>query len=205
MMCCLLLASACVATQPPTGSEVATAFRDGQMLLLLRVATRISTGETVAPFTGSLADDNLGIAVGNFGTGGKLSRIEEMRFMSEASRADGWLYIFLPAGVQYFAFLPSRRTDIFSYTEMFNHVQRWRVDATPTAGVVYAGSLLIEVDVAPLLFGQEHIDKLGRMEVLDETGVAKSLVQKFVPNTHDVRTALMQKHKGPIILSTPEN
>jgi hypothetical protein len=47
-------------------------FCGGQMLVLLRVATRSSTGELIEPFANSGADDNVGVTVGSFETGGKV-------------------------------------------------------------------------------------------------------------------------------------
>jgi len=204
-LCFLLVVSGCASTKPPSTSEVAAAQRSGQLLVLLRVATRSSTGESIEPFASSLADDNVGVAVGSFETAGKVRQIEDMRFLSDKSRADGWLFAVAPKGTHYFSFLPPRRTDAFSYTAKFNQVKRWRVDASTKAKVVYAGSLFIDVDTSPLLFGGKYISRFARIEVRDETNIAKTLVQRFVPNLSGIQTVLMMEHEGPIILTTPTN
>jgi hypothetical protein len=205
LLCCLLVVTGCVSTKAPTSSDIATALAHGQTLVLLRVATNSTTGEHLEPFASSLADDNLGVGVGSFETAGKIEWTVDMHYLSDESRADGWFCIFLPAGTHYFAFLPPRRTDVWSYTEMFYNAQRWRVDAPTTASIVYAGSLIVEVDDEPVLFGQKYPSGFRRMEVLDETSIARSLAQQFIPGFSDIKTVLMVKHEGPTIKTTPEN
>ena len=205
ILCCLLLASGCVATKPPTSAEMISAQRDGQMLVLLRVAARLSTGESIEPFASSLADDNFVVAAGSFETVGELEQIQEMRYLSDESRAEGWFYIFLPKGTLYFAFPPPRRTDAFTYADMITRAKRWRVDAPTTAAIVYAGSLYIEAIEEELFFGGKGIRYLEHIEVLDETAIAKSLVQRFVPTLGDFKTVLIVEHEGPTILTTPAN
>ena len=205
MLLCVLVVSGCASTAPPTSSEVIAAQRAGQILVLLRVVTKSSTGESIAPFANSLVDDNIGVAIGSFETGGKVRRIEDMRFLSEKSRADGWFFALVPKGTHYFAFLPSRRTNIFRYIAMFNRTKLWRVDVPAMATVVYAGSLIIEGDTESLLFGGKYMKNLDRMEVRDETIIAKTLIQRFVPDASGLKTALMVVHEGPIILTTPTN
>lgn len=205
LICFALMASGCAATAPPTGSEVTAARQSGQSLVLLRVAPRSSSGAPVDPFANALVDDNVGVAVGSFETGGRVRRIEDMRFLSEASRADGWFFAIVPPGTQYFAFLPPRRTNIFSYLAMFDHAQLWRIDAPVASSMVYGGSLIVDVDVGSLLFGGEYIETLRYAEVRDETDIAKNLVQQFVPGISGVKTALMVAHEGPVILTTPTN
>ena len=203
MLCCLLIVSGCAATAPPTSSEVVAAQASGQMVVLLRVATRSSTGESVKLFGSSLADDNVGVAVGSFATGAKVRQIEDMRFLSEDSRADGWLFLLAPRGTQYFAFLPPRRSNAFEYIAMFNRAKRWRVDAPTAATLVYAGSLIFEAEERPLLFGGSYISHLRPVEVRDESETAKTLVKRHVPDVDGIETVLMVEHHGPIILTTP--
>lgn len=204
ILCCLLLASGCVATKPPTSSEMSDAERNGQMLVLLRVATRSTTGESIEPFSSSLADANLVVAAGSFETAGEVKHIQEMRFLSDESRAEGWFYVFLPKGTLYFAFLPPGGTYAHTFADMINRAKRWRIDAPTTADIVYAGSLYVEAyEVKPLLLSYKVISHLGRIEVVDETAIAKSLVQRFVPTFGDFKTVLIVEHEGPTILTTP--
>ena len=205
LVCSLLALSGCARTMPPMSSEITAAQQGGRMLVLLRVAPRSSTGESIEPFAHSLVDDNIGFAVGSFETGGKVRRIEDMRFLSEGSRAAGWLYFVLPRGAHYLAFLPPRRTNIFSYMRMFDHAKKWRLNVPATDAIVYAGSLIIEGDTESLLFGGKYLKNLLRMEVRDETKIAKDLVRQFVPGVSEVETSLMAAHEGPIILMTPTN
>lgn len=202
-LCCLLVASGCASTMPPTSSDVTAAQRGGQMFVLLRVATRSSTGESIEPFPNSLAADNVGVAVGSFETGGEVRQIENMRFLSDKSRADGWFFAVAPRGTHYFAFLPPQRTNGFTYMAMFSRAKRWRVDAPATVTIVYAGSLIVDADESPLLFGGKYISHLGHMEVRDDTKIAQALVKRFVPDISGVKTVLMVEHEGPIILTTP--
>lgn len=203
--CCLLIVSGCLSTKPLTSSDTATVLAQGQTLVVLRIAIRSQTGEFLEPFASTLADDNPGVAIGNFKTGGELERTIDMRFLSDESRSDGWFAIILESGTHYFAFLPPRRTDEGSYSRMFNTAERWRVDAPTAASIVYAGSLIIDVDMEPLFFGGEGFWHFGPMEIIDETGIARSLAQQIVPASSDIKTVLMVKHEGPVILTTPEN
>ena len=205
LLCCVFAVSGCAQTAPPTSGEVAAAQQGGQMLVLLRVVTKSSTGDSIKPFANSFVDDNIGVAVGSFETGGKVRRIEDMRFLSDESRADGRFFAVLPPGTNYFSFLPPRRTNIFSYLEMFNHAKLWRIDVPKAKAMVYGGSLFVEGDAGSLLFGSKYIKNLRRMEVRDETVIAKNLVQRFMPGISGIKTTLMVAHEGPIILTTPTN
>ncbi len=189
----------------PKRKSATAAQQGGRMLVLLRVATRSSTGESIEPFAHSLVDDNIGFAVGSFETGGKVKRIEDMRFLSQESRAEGWFYFVLPRGAHYLALLPPRRINLFTYLEMFNDAKKWRLNVPATEAMVYAGSLHIESDIELLFFGGKYIKNLLRMEVRDETKIAKDLVRQFVPGVSEVETSLMAAHEGPIILMTPTN
>ena len=192
----------CATTAPPGRSELSEIDAGEMALLLLRVAASIE-GEAYEPFSGSLVDDNIGIALGTFETGGRVQRIEPMRFFSEDSRAQGWAYLSVPPGTLYLAFLPPRRTNLFTYLAMFESAQLWRIDVSERSKILYAGTLAIDGDGGFLLFGGTYLKNFKRIEVRDEREEAQALANRHVPRLGPIEIALMQRHDGPIILTTP--
>ena len=63
--------SACAVTKPPSDQAVAEVRADDKTILLFRVAVSLD-GKPHEPFAGSLADDNVGVAIGTFETGGRV-------------------------------------------------------------------------------------------------------------------------------------
>lgn len=194
----------CTITAPPERSELSAIDAGEKTLLLFRVAVSVE-GEAHEPFSGSLVDDNIGIALGTFETGGRVRRIEPMRFFSEDSRAQGWTYLSVPPGTLYLAFLPPRRTDLFTYLAMFENAQLWRIDVPERSKLVYAGALAVDGDGGFLLFGGQYLKNFKRMEVRDEREEALALADRHVSGLGPIETVLMQRHDGPIILTTPTN
>ena len=200
----LTMAVGCAATAPPTSGEIATIKRGDQALILIRIAVRNARGAAIEPFSGSLADDNVGIGSGNFESGGKIRQRSDIRFLSERSRANGWFFVVAPRGTHYFAFLPPRRTDAFSYAAHFSRIVPWRVDSPTTADVIYAGTLVADGKTNPLLFGGDQLTSFDIIGVQDESDKAQALMRRFMPGVERVETTLMVRHTGPLIFNTPK-
>lgn len=193
----------CTSTPAPPGKSELSAIDTGEMtLLLLRVAASIE-GEAHEPFSGSLADDNIGIGLGTFETGGRAKPSGPWRFFSEDSRAQGWTYLSVPHGTLYFAFLPPRRTNTFDYIDMFESAPLWRIDVPEKSKLVYVGTLAVDGESDFYLFGGKSLNHFKRMEIRDEREAAQALADRHVPGLGPIKTALMQRHDGPIILTTP--
>jgi hypothetical protein len=196
--------SGCASTAPLEHSDLSAIKSGEQTLLLFRIDASIE-GKPHEPFSGSLVDDNIGMALGTFETGGTLQRIERVRFFSDETRARGWTYLTVPRGTLYLAFLPPRRTDLFSYLAMFEHAQLWRIDVPEQSKIVYAGTLVVDGDSGFLLFGGEYLANFRKMDVRDERADAKILVSEYGPDLGPMETAVMQRHDGPILFTTPES
>ena len=195
----------CTSTPAPPGKSELSAIDAGEMtLLLLRVDASIE-GEAHEPFSSSLADDNIGIGLGTFETGGHAKPSGPWRFLSEDSRAQGWAYMYLSVspGTLYLAFLPPRRTDIFTYRAMFEGARLWRIDVPEKSKLVYVGTLAVDGESDFYLFGGKSLNHFKRMEIRDEREAAQALADRHVPGLGPIKTALMQRHDGPIILTTP--
>lgn len=128
-----------------------------------------------------------------------------MRFLSDESRREGWLYLLVPPGTLYLAFLPPRRTDLFLYLAMFNPAQPWRVDLNRESQLVYAGTMVIDGEKGFLLFGDGYLANFTSMEIRDDREEAQRLAASFFSELGKIETVLMQRHEGPIILTTPDN
>lgn len=194
----------CAFTAPPEQSEL-NAIRAGEEILLLYRIDASIDGEPHEPFSGPLVDDNIGVALGTFETGGTLQRIEGMRFFSDDSRVRGWTFLLAPRGTLYLAFLPPRRTDLFSYLAMFERAQLWRIDVPEQSKIVYAGTLVVDGDGGFVLFGEKYLANFRKMDVRDERADAKVLIREYVPDIGPMETAIMQRHDGPILFATPES
>lgn len=183
----------CAITAPPTPRELSAIDADKSTLLLLRVAVTIE-GKAYEPFLADLPDDNVGIGLGTFETAGKVRVVEPQRFFSEDARARGWTYLSVPRGTLYLSFLPPRRTDLFTYHAMFDRTQLWRIDVPERAKVVYAGTLAIEGEGIPLLFGGQRLEAFTRVEIRDEREAAQLLVDEYVPQLGKIETILMRRY-----------
>ena len=155
---------------------------------------------TLPAFVSALTDDNIGVAIGESDQGGHVSQIDFMRFLSGASRAEGWTYFVLRPGVFYFAFLPQRRTDIFSYVAMFNKAQKWRLEVPENRPVVYAGTMHIKGIGRSLLFGGQYLVDFESMTVLDQRNLAKESVAQVLSELGAPITSLLIRQDGPIKL-----
>lgn len=196
------LLGACAMTEPPSAQDLEKVNAGDKTILLFRVAVTLD-GEPHEPFSGSLADDNVGVALGTFETGGRVRQSELVRFLSDDSRAQGWAYVVTEPGTLYMAFLPPRRTNVLRYASMFKGATRWRVDAPPDADVVYAGTVAITGAPGWSFFGN-YLKTIDAIEIRDERAAAEKIVKRFLPNLDAFAIAPMQRHFGPVILTTPD-
>jgi hypothetical protein len=197
-----LLLGACAVTEPPGARDVAEVAAGAKTIVMFRVATTLE-GKPHEPFAALLADDNVGVALGTFETGGRIRQHDDVRFFSEDTRERGWAYIVTEPGIVYLAFLPPRRTNVIRYAAMFEGTARWRVDAPPDADVVYAGTLDIAGRPGWSLFGS-YLKGFKAMAISDDRGEAERIAARFVSNLDGFAVALMQRHQGPIILTSPK-
>jgi hypothetical protein len=65
-----LILAGCAAVELPSPAELSEAGGGGKAVVLLRIIGQASEGQAVDTVSGSLSDDNIGLAIGNFETGG---------------------------------------------------------------------------------------------------------------------------------------
>ena len=162
-----MLLAACAVTEPPSAQDVAEVSAGGKTILMFRVVATLD-GEPHETFAGSMASDNVGVALGTFETGGRIRQHEGIRFFSDETRKRGWAYVVTEPGIVYLAFLPPRTTNVIRYAAMFEGAARWRVDAPTDADVVYAGTLDVTGRPGKSLFGK-YLKGFRALEVTDDS------------------------------------
>jgi hypothetical protein len=172
--------------------------------VVIRIICEVE-GKSYEVFRHAVSDDNIGLALGGFETGGELRR-KIPAHLSTQTRKDGWLYVVLEPGFYYLAVQPPRRTDVWSYENSFNSAPLWRLDISPQSGIVYAGTLHIPIIKQKMLFGGLSIKSFiaDSIVVRNDEDAARRIAAGFFPELETFKTMLMVKHEGPIILKTPK-
>jgi hypothetical protein len=199
----LILLSSCTTTALPSAKDYALLNSGKRSVVLIRLICEVE-GESYEVFRHAVSDDNIGLALGGFETGGELHQ-KIPTHLSTQTRKDGWLYFVVEPGFYYFAVQPPRRTDVWSYKNSFNRGPLWRMDIPPESGTIYAGTLHIPIIQQKMLFGGLSIKSFvtDSMVVLNDEVVARKIAADFFPELKNFKTMLMVKHEGPIILKSP--
>lgn len=191
------LIGACATTELPSKTELADIEASRNTIVLVRIVVEGPDGKPIRPFANSLVDDNLGLAVGDFESGGvPTGRLERVRFLSNESRDQGWTYLVLQSGTYYLALQAARREHLSSYIARFAHAPRWFLDIPADVPIVYAGSLYLSGKREWLILGGdvvEHIDAT-HAEVRDERALALELTAKHLRGLGPSKTTLMERH-----------
>jgi len=200
----VIMLSGCTTTVLPSAKDYELLNSGKRSVVLIRIICE-GEGEFYEVFRHAVSDDNIGLALGGFETGGKL-RQKIPAHLSSQTRKDGWLYYVLEPGFHYLAVQPPRRTDVWSYENSFNSALLWRLDIPPQTGIVYAGTLHIPIIKQKMLFGGLSIKSFIKdsIVVLDDEDAARKIATDFFPELEAFKTILMVKHDGPIILKTPQ-
>jgi len=192
----------------PTPDEYNLVKAQQRAIVLLRV-TSIVDGEPYKPFRKPLDSElNIGLALGSFETGGEFRWVTPLRFLSAATRDEGWTFFVLKPGTYYLAASPPPLggVSVSAYERGFDRVPRWRFDVPLNAKTIYIGTLYISGKGQKLLWeGKKMVslDKQG-MSVLNEEDLAKKVSSGHIPEFDGLETALMKHHEGPLILRTPK-
>lgn len=188
----------------PSQGQVHSIESGEESLLLLRVTTT-AEGKALQPFPEcSVMPDsgNATISLGSLETGGTL-HLAPRKYFSKETCQQGWTYLVVPRGTLYVGFLPTRRGDIFSYMAAAHDAQKWRIEPSGKAKVVYGGTIALEGEKGFVLVGETFLNNITRMKVRDESDQARAIAQQFVPELGPVETALMRRQSGPLIFHTP--
>ncbi len=202
----LLALPACTTTGPFDEAVLAQVRSGERAAVLLRIVVTDPDGRAMPAFEHALGDDGLGLARGDFDTGGRPDhRILAARFPSETARRDGALILFLAPGYHYLAFQGARRTDAFSYAAQFRTLPRWRIAVPPGVRLLYAGTFRMRAQAIGLLFGGVLIGQLDQAATVVEadTAWALRLAERDLPGLGPPVTRLAVRHAGPVLLGMP--
>ncbi len=174
--------------------------------VMLRFVFIDQDGRSIPPFGTHMIDDSLGLAVGDFDTGGLASRpVLVARFPTEEARQEGIAYITLEPGYHYLAIQGARRTAAISYAGAFPSLPRWRIEVPPGLPLIYAGSIQMRGISERMMFGETLITRVDQEAtvVRDETPWAREAAARDMPDLGAPVTRLAVLHAGPILLGTP--
>jgi hypothetical protein len=191
---------------PFDDAALAPVRRGEQAAVLLRFVVTDEEGKDIPPFAHALGDDSLGLAMGDFDTGGlPTRRVVPTRFASTASQAEGTVILLLPPGYHYLVIQGARRTDALTYDARFARTPRWRIAVPPGVAVVYAGSFRLRAKAIHLLFGDTVIGEVDQEAtvVQDEAAWARSAAARDLPTLPAPMTRLAVRHTGPVLLGLP--
>jgi hypothetical protein len=179
-------------------------------IVMLRVVVTNQDEAVIAPFPGSVPDDNLGLMLGSFSTGGVPELPVGVTFPTQAARQEGWVYMALAPGYHYLAIQGTRRDDVFSHAARFRSVPRWRIAAPQGVPLVYAGTFRLRGRSMRLLLGDIAIVAIEQdaTEVADEVALAERAAARDLPllgvaSAGPPRTVLAVRQSGPVLLGLP--
>jgi hypothetical protein len=199
----LLALAACSAVAPFDDAALAPVLRGEASAVLLRFRVTAEDGRDMPPFSHVLGDDGLGIARGDFDTGGVPEvRIVALRFPSEASRREGAIVLLLRPGYHYLAIQGARRTDAFTYDARFRTLPRWRIAVPERVPLIYAGTVHVRAKAIDLLFGDVVIGVVDQDATMveDDAGWAAMAAARDLGGLPPPVTRLAVRHSGPVLL-----
>ncbi|WP_291298287.1 hypothetical protein [Elioraea sp.] len=203
----VLSAAACAVVAPFDDQALAPVRRGEAAAVLLRFVVTAEDGRDILPFDHAVGDDSLGLARGDFDSGGvPEGRIIAARFPSEAARRDGALVLLLAPGYHYLAIQGARRTGALAYQAGFRAVPRWRIAIPERVPLIYAGTFQIRANAIDLMFGDVVIGAVDQaaMVVEDDTGWARMAAARDLPGLPPPVTRLAVRHAGPVLLGVPQ-
>lgn len=202
----LLGLPACTVVAPFDDAALAPVLRGEMAAVLLRFVVTDQEGRNIPPFAHAMGDDGLGIARGDFDSGGVPDeRVVAARFPSEAARAEGALILRLPPGYHYLAIQGARRTDAFTYDALFRTLPRWRIAVPAEAPLVHAGTFRLRAHSIRLLFGDVVVGPVDQAATVveDDAAWAQALAARDLARLGPPLTRLAVRHTGPVLLGTP--
>jgi hypothetical protein len=198
----IMLLAGCVTARLPTPEEK-KAVKNGEMaIVLLKIECIDEDGLTFESFPNSLY--NIWLALGTFETGGEPKLIHSLRFLSPESRREGWTFFVLPPGTYYMTFFACGHHLQELPPYWHSTTPRWRIDVPDNSKLIYSGTL--QIFCFTELFGlgtAKRYKSTSKVNVVNEHNIATQLLKQHFSESGDVHVALMQRHRGPIILHAP--
>lgn len=117
------------------------------------------------------------------------------RFLSEATREEGWIFLVLPPGTHYLDFwMPVDRSSRAS----------WRLEVPARARLVYVGTLHLVGVPHWLLFQGTVMADVAFSSVRDESARAQEIARAHLVDLWTPTTVLLEPHAGgPKVFRTP--
>lgn len=206
VLAALPMLAGCVVIGPLEESALASIRRGETAAVMLRFVVTNEAGDDVRPFAAGMSDDSLGLALGDFDSGGLLEAGRwPARIPGEAAQADGLVVFLLAPGYYYLAIQGARRTDALTYGARYRTVPRWRLAVPARVPLLYAGTFMLHARSERLLFGDIVITAVDQAAavVTDETGWAQRAAVRDLPGLPAPVTRLAVRHEGPVLLGTP--
>ncbi|WP_144184755.1 hypothetical protein [Elioraea rosea] len=206
VLAALPMLAGCMVVGPLDESMLASIRRGETAAVMLRFVVTNEAGEQVAPFSAGLSDDSLGLALGDFDSGGLPEPGRwPARSPGEAAQGEGLIVFLLAPGYYYLAIQGARRTDAFTYGARYRTVPRWRLAVPAGVPLLYAGTFLLKARSERLLFGDVVITAVDQeaTAVVDETGWAQRAAARDLGGLPAPLTRLAVRHEGPVLLGTP--
>lgn len=208
----------------PSGTSLADSIREWLGLpqgkpdagepvrVLVRIDLAIDGAqESAFPRLSFTVDPLFAFGFGDFESAGRLSAAVRHRFLSDASRREGWAYFELAPGTWYLGVIGPDSNVSSSVSRIANQAEdipRWRIEVPGDARVVYAGTLRVAGRTdGRLMFGNRIIRPIPGNEpaILDERGLAEALLAAVAPQDGPPHTALMQRWRPgePLVFRSP--
>lgn len=204
----LLALGACAVVAPFDDAALAPVRRGEKAAVLLRFVVTDEDGRGMPPFAHMMGDDDLGLALGDFDSGGVPERrLLAARFASEAAREEGALVLLLAPGYHYLAMQGARRTDAFAYEANFRTLPRWRLAVPAGVQLVHGGTFRLRARRIDLLFGDVVIGVIDQAATVveDDAGWARMAAARDLPGLPPPVTRIAVRHAGPVLLGLPSD
>lgn len=202
----LLALGACASVAPFDDAALAPVLRGEKVAVLLRFSVTDEDGRAIPPFAHVMGDDDLGLAMGDFDSGGvPTRRVVAARFATEAAREEGALILLLAPGYHYLALQGARRGHAFAYEAGFRAVPRWRIAVPAGVALLHAGTFRLRARRIDLLFGDVVIGTVDQDATVVENDAAwaSRAAARDLPGLPPPATRLAVRHTGPVLLGLP--
>lgn len=196
-------ATGCAVSGLPSEEKYAAIQAGKRAVVFLRVTAELRDGTQVGAFESFYHEDNIGLGLGGFDTGGEISGVYPL-FLSTKARKQGWVYFILEPGIYYLAFQGVRSTDLLTHYRKLKSTQRWRIDIPVGSRLVYVGTLHLKCRSRWYLTGGKKCDFIDAMVVKNQELLASKVAEEYLEDLALPQTLLMQPHSGTIILRKPK-
>lgn len=192
---------------PPSPQELRTGGERPLSVLLLRIILEVD-GQPGAAFPSGSTGDGVTIGLSDFSTGVSAKPVA-VRFLSDETRLDGWVYLVLEPGPRYLATREPRSQNAFDYEARWKTCPHWSLEIPANSRLVYGGTLFLPGAGRWMMFGPRAMVEFdsSRLEVRDESAEAEAICRKWFPDLLPMSVQLAEEHRpgDTMIIETPED